>query len=143
MHLPYFRDKHHQLMKSGRGMYPGRLIIVASLCKQGRFPGEEFSTLLFPAVGFSFCKVILPLPLKNLPARKHRAISLKPWAGHLYYTVGENGLERLSCQATVGGEGMDSEREQVDFTLPYRPQGYLCFLTEKLLKVSKTFFYLY
>lgn len=89
---------------------------------------------------FSFCKVIPPLPLKNLPKRKHRALSLKPCADHLYFTVWENGLKRLSRRATVGGEGTDSEREQVDFTLPYRPQGYICFLTEKLLKVSKTFF---
>lgn len=78
---------------------------------------------------FSFCKVIPPLLLKSLPKRKHRTISLNPCAGHLYFTGGKNGLKRLSHQAAVGGEGMGSERGELHFSLPYRPQGYLCFPT--------------
>lgn len=72
--------------------------------------------------------------------RRHRSISLKHCSWSPLFYRGKKHLKRISQQATVGGEGMDSEREPVAFTLLYRPQGYLCFLTEKLLKVSKTFF---
>lgn len=57
---------------------------------------------------FSFCKVMPPSSLKNLPKRKYRAVSLKSFAGHLYFIAGKKKkrLEKaFSHQAAVGEEG--------------------------------------
>lgn len=49
-----------------------------------------------------------PSSLKNLPKRKYRAVSLKSFAGHLYFIAGKKKkwLEKaFSHQAAVGEEG--------------------------------------
>lgn len=50
-----------------------------------------------------------PSSLKNLPKRKYRAVSLKSFAGHLYFIAGKKKkrLEKaFSHQAAMGKKGV-------------------------------------